>query len=129
LFCQLGSKKATNSSTLKYRSIIYGFLFDATKEAIYLRRFLKEVLDIDKQIQIMNNNQSARSLAQNPIQHSRTKHIDIRHHFIREILQRKEIEIKYYYYFTLFYPTGFKGFLYFTVLNKLTIPKSFFFLF
>jgi hypothetical protein len=32
-------------------------------------------------------------------------------------------------YFTLFYPTGFKGFLYFTVLNKLTIPKSFFFLF
>jgi hypothetical protein len=33
------------------------------------------------------------------------------------------------YYFTLFYPTGFKGFLYFTVLNKLTIPKSFFFLF
>jgi hypothetical protein len=35
----------------------------------------------------------------------------------------------YYYYFTLFYPTGFKGFLYFTVLNKLTIPKSFFFLF
>jgi hypothetical protein len=34
-----------------------------------------------------------------------------------------------YYYFTLFYPTGFKGFLYFTVLNKLTIPKSFFFLF
>jgi hypothetical protein len=53
------------------------------------------VLDIDKQIQIMNDNQGARSLAQNPIQHSRTKHIDIRHHFIREILQRKEIEIKY----------------------------------
>jgi hypothetical protein len=73
----------------------YMALSDATKEAIYLRRFLKEVLDIDKQIQIMNDNQGARSLAQNPIQHSRTKHIDIRHHFIREILQRKEIEIKY----------------------------------
>jgi hypothetical protein len=70
-------------------------LSDATKEAIYLRRFLKDVLDIDKQIQIMNDNQGARSLAQNPIQHSRTKHIDIRHHFVREILQRKEIEIKY----------------------------------
>jgi hypothetical protein len=73
----------------------YMALSDATKEAIYLRRFLKEVLNIDKQIQIMNDNQGARSLAQNPIQHSRTKHIDIRHHFIREILQRKEIEIKY----------------------------------
>jgi hypothetical protein len=35
----------------------------------------------------------------------------------------------HYYYFTLFYPTGFKGFLYLTILNKLTIPKSFFFLF
>jgi hypothetical protein len=53
----------------------YMALSDATKEAIYLRRFLKEVLDIDKQIQIMNDNQGARSLAQNPIQHSRTKHI------------------------------------------------------
>jgi hypothetical protein len=68
---------------------------DATKEAIYLRRFLKEVLDIDKQIQIMSDNEGARSHAQNPIQHSRTKHIDIRHHFIREILQRKEIEVKH----------------------------------
>jgi hypothetical protein len=43
---------------------------------------------------------------------------------------QKDMKIYYYYYyFTLFYPTGFKEFLYFTVLNKLTIPKSFFFLF
>jgi hypothetical protein len=47
---------------------------------------------------------------------------DSKFHIIPKILY-------YYYYFTLFYPTGFKGFLYFTVLNKLTIPKSFFFLF
>ena len=31
----------------------------------------------------------------NPIYHSRTKHIDIKHHFVREIFQRGELDVKY----------------------------------
>ena len=33
--------------------------------------------------------------SQNPVFHSRTKHIDIRHHFIREAYEENKIEPKY----------------------------------
>jgi hypothetical protein len=33
-------------------------------------------------------------MIQNPVQHGRTKHIDIRHHFIRDHQQKGDIAIK-----------------------------------
>ena len=44
---------------------------------------------------IEQDNQSAIALAQNPTQHNRTKHIDIAHHFIRELIENKHIELHY----------------------------------
>jgi hypothetical protein len=35
-------------------------------------------------IHLLCDNESAIKLANNPVQHSRTKHIDIRHHFLRD---------------------------------------------
>ena len=44
----------------------------------------------------MEDNQSAIAIAYNPVQHARTKHIDIRyHHFVREAIQKRLIELKY----------------------------------
>ncbi|KAI5323418.1 hypothetical protein L3X38_032490 [Prunus dulcis] len=34
-------------------------------------------------------------MAKNPVFHSRTKHIAIRHHFLREVSKNKEVELKY----------------------------------
>ena len=31
----------------------------------------------------------------NPVYHSRTKHIDIRHHFVRDVFDEGEIDVKY----------------------------------
>ncbi|GJT84783.1 gag-pol polyprotein [Tanacetum coccineum] len=39
------------------------------------------------------NNQSAIALCCNSVQHSRSKHIDIRHHFIKEQVERKVVEL------------------------------------
>jgi hypothetical protein len=44
---------------------------------------------------IMCDNQGYIALAKNPTHHSRTKHIDIQHHFIREKLESEEIGLKY----------------------------------
>ena len=44
---------------------------------------------------MMEDNQGAIALAKNPIAHSRTKHIDIRFHFIREARENGLIQIKY----------------------------------
>ena len=45
---------------------------------------------------IMCDNQRCKALATNPKRHSRTKHIDVQHHFIREKLEKQEICLKYY---------------------------------
>jgi hypothetical protein len=34
-------------------------------------------------------------MADNPVEHSRTKHIDIRHHFLRDHQQKGDIEVFY----------------------------------
>ncbi|KAA3466865.1 Copia protein [Gossypium australe] len=34
------------------------------------------------------------NISKNPVQHSRTKHIDIRHHFVRELTENGDVELK-----------------------------------
>ena len=41
------------------------------------------------------DNTSAINIFKNPVQHSRTKHIDIRHHFIRELIENKSFVIEH----------------------------------
>ncbi|GJW86411.1 retrovirus-related pol polyprotein from transposon TNT 1-94 [Tanacetum coccineum] len=43
---------------------------------------------------IMCDNKGAIDLSKNPVQHSRTKHIEIRHHFLRDNVQKGHISIK-----------------------------------
>ena len=46
-------------------------------------------------ILIKCDNTSAINLTNNPIQHSRTKHIEIRHHFIRDHMQKDDIKLDF----------------------------------
>ena len=46
-------------------------------------------------VHIFCDNTSAINLTKNPIHHSRTKHIDIRHHFIREHVQNGHITLEF----------------------------------
>ena len=41
------------------------------------------------------DNSSAIDISKNPIQHSNTKHIEIRYHFIRDLVERKIVCLKY----------------------------------
>ena len=45
---------------------------------------------------IMCDNQGCIALAKNPTHHSRIKHIDVQHHFIREKLENQKICLKFY---------------------------------
>jgi len=44
---------------------------------------------------IFCDNTSAINLSKNPIQHSRSKHIEIKHHFIRDHVQKKNIALSF----------------------------------
>ena len=51
-------------------------------------------LNVDK-IPIFYDNTSAISITENPVQHSRTKHIDIKYHFIREHVMNGTVELHF----------------------------------
>ena len=48
-----------------------------------------------EQILIKCDNISVINLSKNPIQHSRTKHIEIRHHFLRDHVQKGDIALEF----------------------------------
>ena len=66
------------------------------REAVWLRSLLKE-LNFPQlcATPILVDNQSAIRLVENPEMHSRTKHIDVRHHYIRELQDNGEVSVEY----------------------------------
>ncbi|GJV88435.1 retrovirus-related pol polyprotein from transposon TNT 1-94 [Tanacetum coccineum] len=71
----------------------YMALTEAVKESIWLKGLLIE-LGVNLRSVIVNcDNQSAIHLSRNAMFHKRTKHINVRYHFIREIVKSKEIEV------------------------------------
>ena len=46
-------------------------------------------------VPIKCDNTSVISISKNPVQHSRTKHIDIRHHFLRDHAQKGDITLEF----------------------------------
>lgn len=98
----------------------YKALCEATKEAVYLRRLLLELgslraltvplgcknstihSDLSEahiptihDVHLNCDNQGSIRLAQNPIFHARTKHIEAKHHFVRERILEGEVSLEY----------------------------------
>jgi hypothetical protein len=46
-------------------------------------------------VPLLCDNETAIHMADNLVEHSRTKHIDIRHHFLRDYQQKEDIEVFY----------------------------------
>ncbi|KAM6543569.1 hypothetical protein CsatB_008016 [Cannabis sativa] len=67
---------------------------EAIKEAIWLKGLIKELVFRSDDITGHCNNQSALHLMKNPMFHDRSKHIDIKLYFIRDIIAKKEIQVK-----------------------------------
>lgn len=68
----------------------------AACQAIWLRNVLKEVTGEQiGHVLIYIDNKSAIDLAKNSVFHGRSKHIDIRYHFIRECIERGEVIVKH----------------------------------
>ena len=69
---------------------------EAAKEAVSLRSFLQELGEADESpVQLSVDNQSAIAVAYNPEHHSRMKHVDRRHFFVRECIERMQIEVPF----------------------------------
>ena len=74
----------------------YMALSDASREVTWLRRILLNFnCEQVSPTVVFDDNQGCIALAKNPVEHERTKHIDIRYHFIREMVESKVIDVQY----------------------------------
>lgn len=82
---------ATSSTEAEYMT-----LFEAAREACWLRSILTDLkLELQNPITIYEDNNGCISIANNPTDHKRTKHIDIKYHYIREKVKEKLITLEY----------------------------------
>jgi len=81
---------ATSTAEAEYIALYHG-----TQEAIWISRLLVELKLTAAPVCIKVDNQSAISIANNPINSTRMKHIDIKFHFIREAIIKQQILTAY----------------------------------
>ena len=74
----------------------YVALCEAAQETIWLRNLLHDIGLIQEQPTVVfEDNQGALALAHNPRDHPRTKHMDVKYHFIRDTIERKRMSVAY----------------------------------
>lgn len=67
---------------------------NAACQGIWLSRLLGELLGVQApKVKLLVDNKSAIALSKNPVHHDRSKHIDTRYHFIRDCVDRGEVDI------------------------------------
>ena len=93
------SKKQTTIALSSAEAEAEAEYMDATSvacEATWLRKILQDVQQDSKTpIVIHCDNMSSIAMTKNPVFHIRTKHIEIRYHFIRELVECGEIKMEF----------------------------------
>ena len=78
----LQSTVALSTTEAEYMAVTEAF-----KEAIWLLGLTKDFGIVQENVKVFCDSQSAICLAKNQVHHGRTKHIDVRYHFVREIVE------------------------------------------
>jgi hypothetical protein len=82
---------ALSSTEAEYVALAAG-----AKEAVWLRQFCAELgFEQKAPTRILVDNQSSIKLANNPEFHNRSKHIDVRYHFTRTLVEEKKIDLAF----------------------------------
>jgi hypothetical protein len=67
----------------------------AAQEMIWMVNILKEIGFNDLDATLLMDNQGAIAIANDPVHHGRTKHIDVRFHYIRDLVKEKIVKLEY----------------------------------
>jgi hypothetical protein len=74
----------------------YVALSQAAREIMWLRSLLFELgFPPDGPTILHGDNKASLSIAQNPVSHTRAKQIDIRYHYLRELVEREVVSLRY----------------------------------
>ena len=84
------------SQALSSAEAEYIALCAATQDAVYLTQMLQEHgMDLREPVLMLEDNQACIQLADKNMASPRLKHVDIRYHYVRTMVQEKKIEIIY----------------------------------
>src|SRR6266487_1334761 len=87
--------KKQNSVSLSTAEAEYIGAGSSCSQLLWMKQMLKEYNVEQDVLTLYCDNLSAINISKNPIQHSRTKHIDIRHHFIRDLVKDKVVTLEH----------------------------------
>ena len=68
---------------------------EGTKEFIWLNRLFKEIADAKDIPVLCVDNMSAIQLVKNPVFHKRSKHIDIKYYFVRDMFESEKLRVEH----------------------------------
>ena len=87
------SSKKQNSVALSTAEAEYISAGSCCAQLLWMKQTLLDFGVKFDEILLLCDNESAVKIATNPVQHSRTKHINIRHHFLRDHVNKGDIKI------------------------------------
>lgn len=93
-----GAAVSWNSRAQKTRALSsteaeYMSLSDACRQLVWMHSLLSEMRIHIRSIPLCGDNQGAIFIASNAVQEKRTKHIDIRYHYIREVVESGKVKL------------------------------------
>jgi hypothetical protein len=88
------SSKKQNSIALSTAEAKYISIGSCCAQILWMKATLSDFGIKFKKVPLLCDNESAIKLTNNLVQHARTKHIDVRHHFIRDHQQKGDICIE-----------------------------------
>ena len=90
------SSKKQSSVSLSTAEAEYIAAAGCCTQILWMKQMLKDMhIQYDDPIPIFCDNTSAISISRNPMMHSKTKHIPIKYHFLREQVLSKVIKLEY----------------------------------
>jgi hypothetical protein len=85
------SSKKQNFVALSTAEAEYISVGACCAQILYMKQSLLDYGVVLDRVPLLCDNESAVKIANNPVQHSRTKHIDSRHHFLRDHVAKGDI--------------------------------------
>lgn len=86
-------QRTVSTSTTEAEYIALGY---AAKEAVWIRRFINKMgLEMVESLTLHGDNKMSISLTKNAKSQHRTKHIDVQHHYIQELVNKGELTVKW----------------------------------
>jgi hypothetical protein len=89
------ASKKQNSVALSTAEVEYIVVGHCCAQLLWMRQTLRDYGYKLSKVPLLCDNESAIHMADNPVEHRHTKHIDIRYHFLRDHQQKGDIEIAY----------------------------------